>query len=335
MTPVGLAMQAVARTHDGAAEVARLLLACDDIDLNTFSSPWTADQPNGTPRPPLAIAASAVSDGVLDAADLVRLLVSCGANPLEDAALQAIVDRELAAATAAAARLADVAAEPLARLNPIVGVMRTVRLSLLYAAAATGVEDLDAFTFLAAESGQALVAEGSGGVDARGLDADECGALYLYTMESQLYTSLNALLRARNREALKPYFPYLHLLLSAREKLPRYAGVCWRGVRGDLRASYVQGREIYWWAVSSCTRQLDVLSSPQFLGTSGERTQFMIEVTHGVDISHYSCFQQHESEHEVLLFPGTKLLVVASVDLGNGLFQVHLREVAMPVALMS
>ena len=30
-------------------------------------------------------------------------------------------------------------------------------------------------------------------------------------------------------------------------------------------------------------------------------------------------------EAEVVLFPGTKLEVVDTVDMGNGLFQVHLR----------
>ena len=36
----------------------------------------------------------------------------------------------------------------------------------------------------------------------------------------------------------------------------------------------------------------------------------------------------------MLLFPGTKLKVVDVMDMGNGLTQVHMREVKVPVALI-
>ena len=36
----------------------------------------------------------------------------------------------------------------------------------------------------------------------------------------------------------------------------------------------------------------------------------------------------------VLLYPGTKLRVVDTMNMGGGLFQVHLKEVAMPVQLI-
>ena len=38
---------------------------------------------------------------------------------------------------------------------------------------------------------------------------------------------------------------------------------------------------------------------------------------------------------QVLLYPGTKLKVVDVTDLGNSLFQVHLRELPVPVKLFS
>ena len=66
------------------------------------------------------------------------------------------------------------------------------------------------------------------------------------------------------------------------------------------------------------------LLNPMFCGTSGTRTQFMIEAVSGIAIAHYSMVG---SEAEVLLFPGTKLEVVDVADMGHGLFQVHLREV--------
>ena len=40
-----------------------------------------------------------------------------------------------------------------------------------------------------------------------------------------------------------------------------------------------------------------------------------------------------QSEAEVLLFPGTKLEVVDVADMGHGLYQVHLKEVTVPVQL--
>jgi len=40
-----------------------------------------------------------------------------------------------------------------------------------------------------------------------------------------------------------------------------------------------------------------------------------------------------DSEAEVLLFPGMKLEVVDVATMGHGLYQVHLREVKVPVHL--
>ena len=54
----------------------------------------------------------------------------------------------------------------------------------------------------------------------------------------------------------------------------------------------------------------------------------------GVDIDRYSAFQGAASEAEVLLYPGTKLKVIDTMDMGAGLFQVHLKEVAVPIQLI-
>ena len=115
----------------------------------------------------------------------------------------------------------------------------------------------------------------------------------------------------------------------------RYAGVVWRGVKGvDLRDKYPAEKELYWWAFSSTTKKLATLTNPMFLGTSGVRTVFMIEIASGIDIEKYSSYQEEASEAEVLLFPGTKLKVVDGMDMGNGLYQVHMKEVSVPVALI-
>lgn len=233
------------------------------------------------------------------------------------------------AKSAAAGRFADIVAEPCDGLGPVVGVLATPRLPLQQAAVQTGVKDMDACGYLAAENGTKLAAG-----DKHGLDADEAGALNLYTMDSALYPTLNAKLRDRERPKLKPFFPLLRHLLTARGKLPKFKGTVWRGVKADLRASYPKGKELYWWSFSSTTKELSTLNNPMFLGKTGVRTIFNIQVVSGVDIMRYSVYQGESGEAEVLLFPGTKLKVVDAMDMGGGLYQVHLKEVSVPVKLM-
>ena len=210
-------------------------------------------------------------------------------------------------------------------LSPVTGVMQAPSMSLTEAATATHLTHIHASAYMAREIGIERSSH-----DPYGLTADEAGALTLYTMESELYPTLNKLLRESNRGLLKPFFPYLRLLLTARDKLPRFAGIVWRGVVGvDLRDHFAKGREMYWWSFTSVTKEVSKLKDPKFLGTSGLRTQFLIEVVHGVDIEPYSIYP----EAEVLLYPGTKLQVVDVTDLGHQLFQVHLREIVVPVNL--
>ena len=74
-------------------------------------------------------------------------------------------------------------------------------------------------------------------------------------------------------------------------------GAVWRGVAGvDLRSKYPDGKKIAWWAFSSTTKKLDTLLNPDFLGQSGVRTVFMIEIKSGVDIIRYSAFDDAEAE---------------------------------------
>ena len=64
------------------------------------------------------------------------------------------------------------------------------------------------------------------------------------------------------------------------------------------------------------------------------RTVFNIHVKRGVDIVRYSIFQGEANEAEVLIYPGTKLRVVDSMDMSSGLFMVHLEEIEIPTELM-
>ena len=214
------------------------------------------------------------------------------------------------------------------KMSPIRGVSQASRLSLMDAAVATGVA-VDAEAYMASEQGADLAAD-----DPYGLDVDEARSLTLW---GELYPILNSLLQERDRDALKPFFhyEYLLLLLLARDKLPEYVGTVWRGVKGvDLRDKFPQGKEIFWWAFSSATKKLSTLQNPMFLGTEGVRTVFNIQVHSGVDIVRYSIYQEGASEAEVLLYPGTKLKVIDTMEMGGGLFMVHLEEMVVPVQLI-
>jgi hypothetical protein len=172
-------------------------------------------------------------------------------------------------------------------MSPVTGVMKASQLSLEEAAALTGVLGIAAMVYMAAERGSVLARD-----DPHGLTPDQAGALTLFTMEGNLYPSMNRLLRERNRTVLTPFFPYMRLMPNARQKLPAFRGNVWRGVAGkDLRSEFVQGQEMHWWSFSSTSKQVSTLHNPMFLGKTGVRTQFLIEVLHGVDIERYSIYQ--------------------------------------------
>jgi hypothetical protein len=160
------------------------------------------------------------------------------------------------------------------------------------------------------------------------LSLNQAAAIMLYTLEWELgdgsfYRLLNQTLRNENRKALKPWFLYLKLLLSALELLPSTSRTVFRGVREDLRNQYEVGATVNWWGFGSCTSSIGVLSREEFLGTSGKRTMFTIECLSGRDIHEYSYLKD---ENEILLPTGRELKVL-SVDRHDGdLWMVHLKE---------
>ena len=65
-----------------------------------------------------------------------------------------------------------------------------------------------------------------------------------------------------------------------------------RGVKLDFVGQhpddYASDETIVWWQLTSTTSDISVLSSPQFLGPSGERSIFQILTTLGVDVKDFS-----------------------------------------------
>lgn len=163
--------------------------------------------------------------------------------------------------------------------------------------------------------------------DSYGLSADEAAAIVLYTMDTPFYSTLNSIMREEKSRDLRPFLPYLKLLLNAYKKLPKFFGSLWRGVTHDLHSQYRIGDEVTWWQFTSTTKQLQTLTNPLFLGTTGKRTIFMLETHSGVDIERFSEF----TEGEVLIYPGRRFKVAGVMKMAPGpddLWQVHLQEIA-------
>ncbi|CAM4811676.1 unnamed protein product [Rotaria magnacalcarata] len=149
---------------------------------------------------------------------------------------------------------------------------------------------------------------------------DESAAIYLYSMQTEFFSSLNKALRDEKRHLLKPWFPYLKLFLNALERLPFYNDTVWRGVSGDFDASCLNNDLQTWWSVNSCSKALNVIEA--FVG--GKGVVFAIKVSHGKDISAYTAMKD---EQEVILMPGaTVRMKNKPLDFDSRLLIVHLEE---------
>ena len=160
----------------------------------------------------------------------------------------------------------------------------------------------------------------------------EIAALALYTTEfyaqSSVYGELNRLLRSKNRQELKPFVRYIWLLMWGLRKAPAFPGrMIYRGVKLNLSREYQDrcDRTVIWHQFSSCTCNVAVQNSDQFMGSQGERTLFSIELTtnRGRQVQEYSLLPD---EQEVLLPPNSVFSVRGVFNAGNGLTMVQLLE---------
>ena len=262
-------------------------------------------------------------------ARVVRL--QAPSTPGEVAALVDLIVGHQAAAQGAqcdAARLLDVTAGADANLSPIFGLQATPLESLARAIEAAcaapaleGVE-LGASVALAQRFARRKLQHGA---DPHGLPLEEIAVVHFYTQQTPFYPAINAALRSEDRATLKPFFKFLKLAFTAMHKLPPVCGCVFRGVKLPLAqvGQYEAGAPVLWWGFSSTTARADVLSNPSFLGDGGDRTMFQIQISNGVNIKAYSSFHV---EDEVLLLPGTNMVVESVLPLGNGLNMVQMRE---------
>jgi hypothetical protein len=153
------------------------------------------------------------------------------------------------------------------------------------------------------------------------LTRDESAAIYLYTMPISFYSCLNNTLRAKNRHALKSWFAFLKLFITALKKLPSTKATIWRGVNYDDTLTYVDNDVHIWWSVNSCSMNPERVQP--FLGESG--TLFVIDAIYAKDISTFSAIPD---EQEVVLMPGTRVRRrYNSLNFIDRLFVLHLEEV--------
>ena len=153
------------------------------------------------------------------------------------------------------------------------------------------------------------------------LTQDESAAIYLYTMQTPLFSNLNKVLRIENRDALKPWFAFLKLLISGLEKLPSIKQTVWRGVQKDIVSVFDYDNVHTWWSITSCSLALNVVRP--YLYEDG--TLFAIDVINGKDISEFSTFPD---EKEVVIIPGTRLHRKSEpISFMNYLHIVHLEEI--------
>jgi hypothetical protein len=155
------------------------------------------------------------------------------------------------------------------------------------------------------------------------LTRDESAAVYLYSMPTSFFARLNETLRDENRHALKPWFAFLKLFMTALEKLPSTKKTVWRGVSGDVGSVFANNNTDIWWSVNSCSMELKIVQP--FLDERG--TLFAIEAMHGKDISEFAANSQ---EQEVVLMPGTHVRARSEpLNFIDRLFVVHLEEVTL------
>ena len=170
-----------------------------------------------------------------------------------------------------------------------------------------------------------------------GLTIDESAAIRLYTIEWEenqrsLYSILNHTLKKDDRDKLQPYFKYMKLFLTALAKLPCVPQLTiWRGVTKDISAQFSSGTMVIWWGFSSCTTALPVLENNMYLGNAGDRTLFSVEAINGRTVRAHSHFV---TEDEILLLPGTQMIVQSQFSPAPDLHIIHLKQVVPEEVLL-
>ena len=148
-------------------------------------------------------------------------------------------------------------------------------------------------------------------------DIVDAMTLYSYTVECDLYKTLNAAMRRGNEqlqsEEFAPYLDYIYLLSRALLQGQQLGDGCtglYRGISVRLkREDYPHGRAITWQAFSSTTQDLKV--AMQFLGGDEQaRSGTLFFIRNSRAARGISAWSQYPEEEEWLYPPNTHFRVV-------------------------
>ena len=227
-------------------------------------------------------------------------------------------------------RMLDAGSEPKQMISPVSGVFDDASNPIIPLQKAVKnipcASDLASMLWAAEHAATERLSKGN----FKGLTTDGAAAIWLYTCESPLYGDLNAALRTEDRTRLKPYFPFLRLLLTALKSMSGTSKQLWRGVAGNLVKAapgmYEVGKSFVWWGFSSTTIDMSVLMNPMFLGEKGARTLFSITAKSGRSVEKLSAIG---TEKEILLPAGTFFKVENVLPQGS-LTIIQVSEVKPP-----
>jgi len=155
------------------------------------------------------------------------------------------------------------------------------------------------------------------------LTRDEFLSIFFYTLEWKdntlnTYSRLNYALTSHDRDLQSPKWRfYLHHLFNGLRKIPKWNCThdLYRGVKGDLTQKYpekyVVGKTITWYAFSSATTRVDVITS-FVLSDKPEPEPGTVFTLNGVfsgrSVKHFSAMPK---ESEILIPPGSMFKVMS------------------------
>eukprot|EP00037_Helgoeca_nana_P028579 m.336824 g.336824 ORF g.336824 m.336824 type:complete len:356 (-) comp27788_c0_seq22:291-1358(-) len=207
-------------------------------------------------------------------------------------------------------------------LPPIVGWEGAPDVGLADALAGLGLQNAHLFIPTALDTAEDFIFDNP----SIPITVDEAAAVNAYTHEHFVYRPLNDVLRERKREAVKPWFSFLKLLMLGLRALPTVPrAVTWRGVKKDLSKSLREGKKFFDWSVVSTSTNAATVQ--QFLGNDGPRTLIRVQGVTGIDIEKLSAFQ----ESEIVFKPGTRFEVQTVIQTGT-LTVVEIHELASDAA---
>jgi len=154
------------------------------------------------------------------------------------------------------------------------------------------------------------------------LTKEQASLIYVYTVESPFYPTLNAIMRSGTKEQILPFQDYIFYLTKSLKLIDPFAGLVYRGIDSQI-SDYQPGKTIIWPAFSSSTQDPKV--AIKFLkGKSG--TLFLINAKTPRSIAKYSTIN---TEQEVLFLPNSSFKIIHQVSGAN----VALLEQALKVSL--